>query len=74
MKTAEAETLLADLEQQADRVQLHHAELENLIASCMDEIYELSLSGKEKDRKMKLVAIEHRARLVLARFKKLGAN
>ena len=40
----------------------------------MGEIYELSLSGKDNDRKMKLVKIEYRARMLLERFKKLGAN
>ena len=38
----------------------------------LGRLYELSLSGRNDERKMKLVAIEYRARLLLERFKKMG--
>ena len=48
--------------------------LERLIATCMDAVYDLSVSGEDNERKMKIVAIEYRARLLLERFKKLAVN
>ena len=56
------------------RIQLHHGELERLIASCMDEVYALAKSGDDNDRKMQLVGIELRARVLLERYKKLTVN
>ena len=72
--TAECRLLLADLEQTPRRVQLHHADLESLIAWCMDEIYELAKSGEDKERKMQLVGLEYRARLLLKRWKEQDRN
>ena len=40
----------------------------------MDEIFRLAESGEDDERKMKLVALECRARLVLERFRKRDAN
>ena len=40
----------------------------------MDEIHRLAKSGEDDERKMKLVALEYRARLVLERFRKRDAN
>ena len=72
--TADCKALLADLEQSPRRVQLHHGELEAMIAWCMDEIYRLAKSGTSKERKMELVALEHRARLLLERWKMRDRN
>ena len=48
--------------------------MEQFIAWCMDEIFELAKSGEDDEGKMKLVALEYRARLVLERFRKRDAN
>ena len=74
MNFTNAKTLLASLEESPQNVQLHHGELEQLIATCMDEIFGLATSGVDNDRKMELVGIEYRARLLLDRYKKLAVN
>ena len=74
MNLATAKTLLDALEESPQHVQLHYGELERLIATCMDTIFELSLSSEDNDRKMALVAVEYRARLLLERYKKLTMN
>lgn len=74
MDLSKAEFLLTELERHPERAQLHHGEIEKIIASCMDEVYGLAKTGADDERKMRLVAIEHRARLPLERFKKLGVN
>lgn len=56
--------LLTELEADPRRVQLHTEQLEETISSCMDRICELAKQG-ETTEKMQLVAIEHRARLLL---------
>ena len=38
-------------------------DLERIIAWCMDEIFRLAESGEDAEGKMKLVALEYRARL-----------
>ena len=43
MNLTDAKTLLDALEESRESVQLHHSELERLIVSCMDAIYELSV-------------------------------
>jgi hypothetical protein len=40
----------------------------------MEDTYQLSLTGVDNDRKMRLVALEYRARLVLERFRKANVN
>ena len=60
-----AETALPELEAKPDRVQLHHGELGRLIVERMNEVSEPAKSGEDDDRKMKLVAIAHLARLAL---------
>ena len=60
MDVRHAETQLRELEARPAHVQLHHAELEALITTCMDEVYALAETGGDDDRKMKLVAIEYR--------------
>ena len=40
----------------------------------MDEIHRLAQAGEDDEGKMQLVAIESRARLLLERWRKLGAN
>ncbi len=72
--TADCKVLLADLEQTPRRVQLHHADLESLIAWCMDEIFELAKTDGDKERKMELVGLEYRARLVLKRWRHKDRN
>ena len=74
LNTADSKALLADLERSPRRVQLHRAELESMVASCMDEIYELAKSGEAKERKMELAALEYRARIVPERWKKRDRN
>ena len=74
MDLPQAASLLTDLERAPERVQLHHGELEGIVSVCMDDIYELVGTGADNDRKMRLVAIEYRARLLLERFKKLRIN
>ena len=74
MDVTHAETLLADLEGHPDRVQLHHGGFEQLIQECMGEVYELAKTGDDDACKMRLVAIEHRARLVSERWRKLSMN
>ncbi len=64
LNTTDCKALLTDLEQSPRRVQLHHAELESMIAWCMDQIFRLAKSGEHKERKMELVALEHRAGLL----------
>ena len=55
MNLTTTKTLLRELEQSPEHVQLHHGELERLIATCMDTIYKLSVSGENNDRKLQLV-------------------
>ncbi|MHC4696555.1 MAG: hypothetical protein ACYTFA_07430 [Planctomycetota bacterium] len=74
MNTTDCKALLSDLEQSPQRVQLHHAGLESMVAWCMDEIYRLAKSGKHKERKMELVRLEYRARLLVDRWKKQAQN
>ena len=62
MNVSDAESLLTELERQPERAQLHHGEIEGIIAFCMDEVHELAKTGADDKRKMRLVAIEHRAR------------
>ena len=64
------ETLEADLA----KLPAFYIDLERFIAWCMDEIFRLAKSGEDDERKMKLVALEYRARLVLERFRKRDAN
>ena len=61
---------------EADRAKLpaFYIDLEQVVAQCMDEIFRLAKSGEDDERKMKLVALEHRARLVLKRFRKRDAS
>ena len=74
MDFSQSKALLDDLQRSLARVQLHHGELVSMISWCMDEIYGLAKSGEDNDRKMELVALEHRARLLLDRWKKQGLN
>jgi len=74
MNLADADKLLTELDSSPESVQLHHGELKRLVASCMDAVYDLSVSGEDNERKMRLVAIEYQARLLLERFKKLAVN
>ncbi len=66
--------IIDELEQAPARVELHAAGLEQFIAWCMDEIYRLSVSGEDNDRKMRLVALEYRARNLLGPWKRLRSN
>lgn len=71
---ADSETLVGQLEKSPERVPLYYGHVNKLIACSMNGIYRLSLKSADSDRKMRLVALEYRARLVLERFKKLGTN
>ena len=70
---AQAREFVTELERDPKRVQLYHGELESLIAQCMNEVHEFAKQG-ETERKMKLVAVEYRARLVLQRWKRQSTN
>lgn len=48
--------------------------LEKFIATCMEEIYALSLSGANNTRKMKIVRLEYRARMLRDEWKRRQAN
>ena len=56
------------------RGQLYHGELETMIVTLMEDIHQLSLTGADNDRKMRLVPVEYRVRLVLERFRKQNVN
>ena len=73
MNTQTANDFLTELESDPQRVQLHMTQLEETISSCMDRVFALAKEG-ETTEKMQLVAIEHRARLVLDRWRKMGRN
>ncbi len=51
------------------RVQRYHGDLEKLIAWAMDQIYDLSLTGANNNRKMRLMALENPDRLVPERHR-----
>ncbi len=52
----------------------YHAEIERLIARCMDELYLLALKQGCRTRRAALADIEYRARLVLKRDRQECAN
>ena len=68
-----AREFVTNLERDPDRVQAYYGELESLIAECMAEVHQLAKTG-ETDQKMKLVAVEYKARLVLERWRRAEAN
>ncbi len=70
MNVARSEHLIETLEADPGKLPAFYIDLERFIAWCMDEIHRLA-SGEGK---MKLVALEYRARLVLERFRKRDAN
>ena len=74
MELSYFESLIADLETNLDKVQLHHLELEKFITWSMDEVYSLSQTGENDDLKMQIVALEYRTRLLLERCNKVGLN
>ena len=47
MDLAHSETLVAQLEKSAEKVQLYHDDLETMIATLMEDIYQLSLTGAD---------------------------
>ncbi len=54
---------MGQLGKSPERVPLYYSELETMIATLMEDIYQLSLTSADNDRKMRLVALECRARL-----------
>ncbi len=74
MDLSRAQHLIETLEADPGKLPAYYLHLENVIAWCMDEIFRLAKSGEDDERKMKLVALECRARLVLERFRKRDAN
>ena len=74
MNLTHSEALVTQLEESPERVPLYYSELEATIATLMEDIYQLSLTGADNDRKMRLVTLEYRARLVLERFRKQNVN
>ena len=51
-----------------------YPELEKSIAWSMDEVYKLAQTSKDDNLKMRIVALEYRARLLLERWKRVGVN
>lgn len=47
MNLAHSEALVRQLEKSPDRVQLYHGELETMIATLMEDIYQLSLTAAD---------------------------
>ncbi len=74
MDITRSQHLIEMLEADLVKVPAFYLHLESVITWCMDEIFRLAKSGEDDERKMKLVALEYRARLVLERFRKRGAN
>ena len=74
MDLARSQHLIETLEADPSKLPAYYLHLENVIAWCTDEISRLAESGGDEEGKMKLVALEHRARLVLERFRKRDAN
>ena len=74
MDLARSEALVGQLEKSLGRVPLYYGDLETMIATLMEDIYQLSLTAADSDRKMRLIALEYRARLVLERFRKQNVN
>ncbi len=68
MDLARSQRLIETLEADPAKVPAYYLHLENVIAWCMDEIFRLAKSGEDGEHKIKLVALEYRARLVLERF------
>ncbi len=74
MDLIRAQRLIETLEADPAKLPAFYIDLEQFIAWCMDEIFRLAKSGEDDERKMRLVALEYRARLVLERFRKRDAN
>ena len=74
MDVTRSQHLIETLEADPAKLPAYYIDRERFIALCMDEIFRLAESGEDDERKMKLVALEHRARLVLERFRKRDAN
>lgn len=65
MNLIRSEALVRQLEESPERVRLSHGELETMITTLTEDIYQLSLAGTDNDRKMRPVVLECQARLVL---------
>ena len=74
MNLTRSQHLIETLEADPGKLPAFYIDLERFIAWCMDEIFRLAKGGDDDERKMKLVALEYRARLVLERFRKRDAN
>ncbi len=74
MDLTRSQRLIETLEADPGKLPAFYIDLEQLVAWCMDEIHRLAKSGEDDEPKMKLVALEYRARLVLERFRKRDAN
>ncbi len=74
MDITRSQHLIEMLEADPGKLPAFYIDLEQFIAWCMDEIFRLSKTGDDDEGKMKLVALECRARLVLERFRKRDAN
>ncbi len=74
MDLTRSQHLIETLEADPSKLPAFCLDLEQFIAWCMDEIFRPAKSGEDDERKMKLVALEYRARLVLERFRKRDAN
>ena len=74
MDLAHSDALLRKLEESPERVPLYYGDLETMIATLMEDIYQFSLTGADNGRKMRLVALEYRARLLLETFRKQNVN
>lgn len=70
MNLSQTESLVRDLEQAPFQVQTYYSELERTISWLMDRIFE----STSPDEKVRLAALELRARGVLERYRKARVN
>lgn len=53
-----------------ERAQLYHHDLKTMIVTIVEDLYQLSLTAADNERKMRLLALERQARLALERHRK----
>ena len=68
MSQSPSQRLIETPEADLVKVPAYYLHLENVLAWCMDETVRLAKSGEDDAPKMKLVALEYGARLVLGGF------
>ena len=74
MTDAEAQAMIAELEREPSRMPMYLGTVQLFIAACLGRIIELAKSGEDDEHRMRFVALEYRARLVLDRWRKQAQN